>query len=63
MSKNGKVECNNGNENQKDIRWFKNHEKRSKTNHFENLKNEDILNYIKDIEQNCRLEVNSGDED
>lgn len=57
------IECNNGNENQNDIQWFKNYEKCSKTNHFEILKNEDILNYIKDIEQNCRLEVNSGDED
>lgn len=63
MSKNEKVEYTNGKKNQKDIQWFKNYEKRSKTNHFENLKNKDILNYIKDIQQNCRLEVSSGDED
>lgn len=61
MSKNGKIEC--GNEDQKDIQWFKNYEKRSRTKHLENLKNKDILDYIKDIEQNCRLEVSSGDED
>lgn len=63
MSKNGKANYTNGSENQKDIQWFKNYEKHSKTNHFENLKNKDILNYIKDIQQNCRLEVSSGDED
>ncbi|KMQ93335.1 hypothetical protein RF55_6568 [Lasius niger] len=61
MSKNGKIEC--GNKDQKDIQWFKNYEKRSRTKHLENLKNKDILDYIKDIEQNCRLEVSSGDED
>lgn len=63
MSKKGKVECINGNKNQKNIQWFKNYEKHRRTNHLENLKNKDILNYIKDIEQNCRLEVSSGDED
>ncbi|EZA48739.1 hypothetical protein X777_13151 [Ooceraea biroi] len=44
-----------------DIRWFENYEKLGKTG--ESLKNKDILNYIKDIERNCRLEVSSGDED
>lgn len=61
MSKSEKVEYIK--ENQKDIQRFKNYEKRSQTNHFENLRNEDILNYIKHIQQNCRLEVSSGDED
>lgn len=63
MSKNGKIDYPDGNDDQKDIRWFENYEKRSKAKHLERLKNEDILNYIKDVEQNCRLEVSSDDED
>lgn len=63
MSKNGKIDYPGGNDDRKDIQWFENYEKHSKTKHLERLKNEDILNYIKDVERNCRLEVNSGDED
>lgn len=59
MSKNGKIDYPDGNE---DIQWFENYEKH-KTKHRETLKNEDILNYIKDVEQNCRIEMSSGDED
>jgi len=47
-----------------DIQWFENYEKYGKSGeHSDSLKKEDILNYIKDIERNCRLEMNSGDED
>jgi len=62
MSKDdGKVERNDDGE---DIQWFENYEKRGKSGeHSDSLKKEDILNYIKDIERNCRLEMNSGDED
>ncbi|KYQ46239.1 hypothetical protein ALC60_14661 [Trachymyrmex zeteki] len=63
MSKNGKIDYPDGNDDREDIQWFENYEKCSKTKHLERLKNEDILNYIKDVEQNCRLEVSSGDED
>lgn len=62
MSKNGKIDPD-GNNDRKDIEWFENYEKHSKTKHREKLKNEDIFNYIKDVEQNCRIEVSSGDED
>lgn len=61
MSKNGKINYPDGNDDREDIQWFENHERQSK--HLERLNNEDILNYIKDVEQNCRLEVSSGDED
>lgn len=64
MSKNGKIDYPDSNDDQEDIRWFENYyEKHSKTKHLERLKNEDILNYIKDVEQNCRLETSSGNED
>jgi len=47
-----------------DIQWFENYEKHGKSGeHSDSLKKEDILNYIKDIERNCHLEMNSGDED
>lgn len=62
MSKNGKIDSD-GNDDREDIQWFENYEKHNKTKHLERLKNEDILNYIKDVEQNCRLEMNSSDED
>lgn len=62
MSKNEKIDYPDGNDDREDIQWFENYEKH-KTKHLERLKNEDILNYIKDVEQNCRLEINSGDED
>jgi len=63
MSKNGKIDYLDDNDDREDIQWFENYEKYIKTKHLERLKNEDILNYIKDVEQNCRLEISSGDED
>ncbi|KAL6262840.1 hypothetical protein P5V15_005630 [Pogonomyrmex californicus] len=63
MSKNGKINYPGNNNDREDIQWFENYEKHSKIKHPEKLKNEDILNYIKDVVQNCRLEVSSGDED
>lgn len=62
MSKSGKTDYPDGNDDREDIRWFENYEKHSKTKHLERLNSEDILNYIKDVEQNCRLQVSSGDE-
>ncbi|XP_018342078.1 PREDICTED: uncharacterized protein LOC108748415 [Trachymyrmex septentrionalis] len=62
MSKNKKIDYFDNNNDQEDIQWFENYEKKG-TKHLERLKNEDILNYIKDVEQNCRLEISSGDED
>lgn len=63
MSKDGNANALDTDNNQEDIRRLENYEQRSKINSFETLKNEDILNYIKNIEENFRLEVNSGDED
>jgi len=63
MSKNGKTDYPDGNDDREDIQWFENYEKCNKTKHLERLKNEDILNYLNDVEQNCRLEMSSGDED
>lgn len=63
MSKNGKIDYPDGNDDREDIQWFENYERYSNTKHLERLNDEDILNYIKDVEQNCRLEVSSGDED
>ncbi|XP_011702406.1 PREDICTED: uncharacterized protein LOC105458636 isoform X3 [Wasmannia auropunctata] len=63
MSKNGKIDYPLDKGDREDVRWFENYEKCGKTKHLERLKKKDILNYIRDVEQNCRLEVSSGDED
>lgn len=63
MSKNKKIDQSYNKDNQENVHWLKSYKEDYKTDDLKSLKNKDILNYIKDIKEKCRLEVSSGDED